>query len=202
MKKLIIVYLLMLMNGMIQAQNNPVLQAYEQSYSFETEENYVQAIEEIRQVYQDDSYPANVRLGWLNYLLGNYAESEKYYSKAVNLLPYSIEARLGYVLPLAELGNWSQVENIYLEILDIDPQNSLVNYRLASIYYSRKQYEKAYQHLEKVVNMYPMDYDSIILFAWTNFQTGNSREAKVLFQKALLLAPNDDSARQGLQMIK
>jgi hypothetical protein len=37
---------------------------------------------------------------------------------------------------------------------------------------------------------------------WTNFQLGKLREAKVLFQKALLNRPGDNSATEGLSLIK
>jgi tetratricopeptide (TPR) repeat protein len=120
---------------------------------------------------------------------------------ATDLLPYSIEAKLGLALPLSGLGHWNQVTELYQQILQIDPQNSLVNYRLGSIAYTRNNYEQAFAYLEKVVNQYPMDYDSVILFAWTNYRLSKLRQAKVLFQKALLLKPNDESARQGLQLI-
>jgi tetratricopeptide (TPR) repeat protein len=94
------------------------------------------------------------------------------------------------------------VINQYVEILKIDPQNTIANYRLGSIYYGKADYNKALGYLEKNVNLYPFDYDSIILFAWTNFKLGKLREAKVLFNKALLNRPKDSSATEGLSLIK
>jgi cytochrome c-type biogenesis protein CcmH/NrfG len=73
---------------------------------------------------------------------------------------------------------------------------------MASIYYGRKDYAKAEKYLEKVVNLYPFDYDSMILYAWTNFQLGKLREAQVLFNKVLLNKPKDASALEGLSLIK
>jgi tetratricopeptide (TPR) repeat protein len=118
------------------------------------------------------------------------------------LKPLSIEARLGIVYPASAMGNWNQVENRYLEILKIDPENSLVNYRMGLIYYGREDYGTAFKYFEKVVNHYPFDYDSVIILAWTNYMMGKYREAKVLFQKALLIQPNDPSALEGLALIK
>jgi len=40
------------------------------------------------------------------------------------------------------------------------------------------------------------------MLAWTNFKLGKLREAKVLFQKALLISPDDESATEGLNLIK
>ena len=70
------------------------------------------------------------------------------------------------------------------------------------IYYGKEDFTTAFKYFEKVVNLYPFDYDSLIMFAWTNFKLGKYREAKVLFNKALMNKPNDSSALEGLSLIK
>ncbi len=144
----------------------------------------------------------NLRLGWLNYMGGAFTESAAFYQKAIRLMPLSTEARLGLVLPLSALGNWEQVIAQYNEILKYDPANSTVNYRLGAIYYNRAEYRTAFRYLEKVVNHYPFDYDSLLLFAWTNLKMGKLQEAKVLFNNTLLYKPDDESAKEGLGLIK
>jgi tetratricopeptide (TPR) repeat protein len=144
----------------------------------------------------------NLRLGWLHYNAGLYKESMTYYQTAINLMPVSIEARLGYVYPAAAFGNMTEVINQYTKILEIDPQNSTANYRMGYIYYDKKDYATAYKYFEKVVNLYPFGYDGLLMFAWTNFQLGKTREAQVLFNKVLLTSPGDKSATQGLSLIK
>jgi tetratricopeptide (TPR) repeat protein len=73
---------------------------------------------------------------------------------------------------------------------------------MGSIYYGRKDYAKSEKYLEKVINLYPFDYDSMILYAWTNFKLGKLREAQVMFNKVLLNKPKDISATEGLSLIK
>ena len=175
---------------------------FKESNAFEADSNYIKAAAALQEVYDENSYEINIRLGWLNYLKTDYPSSNKYYSTAIELLPYAIEPKLGYVLPLSALGNWDEVINTYNQILTIDPQNTLVNYRLGAIYYYRGNYEEAYQLVEKVVNLYPFDYDSVILFAWINLQRGDFRKAEVLFQKSILIRPEDESAIEGLALIK
>ena len=70
------------------------------------------------------------------------------------------------------------------------------------IEYNKKNYAGAYRFFEKVVNLYPFDYDALIMFAWSNFQMAKSREANVLFNKVLLLSPHDASALDGLRLLK
>lgn len=188
--------------SVVKAQDNAVGEAFTQSYYYEKVGNYSSAIASLKKVYDVSSYELNLRLGWLNYSAGLYKESMNYYQLAINLMPVSIEARLGYVYPAAAFGNMTEVVNQYTKILEIDPQNSTANYRMGYIYYDKKDYAAAYKYFEKVVNLYPFTYDGLIMFAWTNFQLGKTREAQVLFNKVLLLAPGDKSATQGLSLIK
>lgn len=183
-------------------QEGELQNVFEQSYKLETEGEYTKAINLLKTRYSEDSYEINLRLGWLNYLSGLFSESMPYYQKCILLKPLSIEARLGIVNPAASMGNWTQVEKYYNEILEIDPGNSLVNYRMGLLYYGREDYQTAFNFVEKVVNHYPFDYDSVILLAWTNYMMGKTREAKILFKKALLIQPHDESALSGLALIK
>lgn len=172
------------------------------SYAAEKNGKYADGIKALKDVYDEKSYEINMRLGYLHYMAGLFTESTTYYEKAINLMPYAIEARFGYVLPAAALGNWDKVLHQYLEIVKIDPQNTKANYRLGSIYYGRKDYTTAFKYLEKVVNLYPFDYDGLILYAWTNLQLGKTKEARLLFEKVLWLSPRDKSALEGLSYIK
>jgi len=189
-------------NG-LKAQDYKSLQdAFENSYAYENSSNYTKAIDALRKVYDEQSYEINIRLGWLCYKSGDHTESITYYTKAIELKPYSIEARLGYVLPASTLGNWNQVLNKYVEILKIDEKNYTANFRLGLIYYNRKDYAAAFKYYEKLANMYPFDYDAMHMYAWTNFRLGKVREAKVLFNKVLLIKPGDSSTLEGLSLIK
>ena len=185
-----------------QANFKPIEDAFASSYLLQDKANYTGAIAALKAVYDENSYEINVRLGWLNYLGGFFTESAAYYQKAIKLKPYAIEPKLGFVYPAAALGNWDQVITQYNEILKIDPQNTTANYRLGSIYYGKLDYAAAEKYLEKVVNLYPFDYDSNILFAWTNLKLGKNREAQVLFHKVLMMRPNDASALEGMGLIK
>jgi tetratricopeptide (TPR) repeat protein len=189
--------------GCIMAQNASVTQAaFVKSYELEKSGNYGSAISTLKTIYKADSYIANIRLGWLCYLAKQYTESIKYYEKSISLKPYAIEARFGCVKPLSAIESWDKVKANYVEILKIDPQNTVANYWLGVIYYNKKDYNNATRLFEKVVNLYPLDYDSVIMLAWSKLSTGKSADAKVLFNHALILRPNDSSALSGLKLIK
>jgi tetratricopeptide (TPR) repeat protein len=176
--------------------------AFSASYVAESKYNYTEAINQINNVYVEQSYEMNLRLGWLNYLTKNYTNSIKFYEKATTLKPYAIEAKFGLVKPQAVLESWDKVIKQYESILSIDPQNTTANYYLGYTLYNRKQYEAASKHFEKVVNLYPFDYQNSVMLAWTYLRLGKNNEAKILFNKVLMVSPNDASALEGLALIK
>ncbi|MCF8303636.1 MAG: tetratricopeptide repeat protein [Bacteroidales bacterium] len=195
--------LVVLMGFGASAQNYEAIRnVFSKSYELENEGDYSGAIKKLKSIYDEDSYEINLRLGWLNYNAGMYTESASYYRKATSLMPYSIEAKFGLALPVYAQGNVDQVINIYKEVLKIDPQNYTANYRMGSILYGREDYTRAHTYFEKLVNMYPFDYDALHMFGWTNLKMGKTREARVLFNKALMNKPEDDSSKKGLEMIK
>ncbi len=176
--------------------------AFKDSYAFEQKGDYAQAITVLKGVYQEEDYPINLRLGWLSYLNGSFTESVAYYNKAIQLKPYAVEPRFGLTYPASSMGNWTQVKEQYAKILETDPQNSIANYRMGMISYSYEEYSGALKYFEKVVNLYPFDYDGLIMYAWTNFRLGKLREAEILFKQVLLLSPGDKSALEGLELIQ
>jgi tetratricopeptide (TPR) repeat protein len=179
-----------------------LIAAFEKSYANEYAGKYNDAIKDLANVYVQDSYELNLRLGWLNYLAGNFTESISYYQRSVSLRPLSIEARLGLTYPASAVGNWEQVINQYKDILKIAPNNYTANLRLGQIYLNRKDYTTAAQYFDLLISQYPFTYDVMISTAWNYYYQGKLREAKVLFHKILLIYANDESAKLGLSSIK
>ncbi len=199
----VLAFLTLVFSSPASAQyRNGLEEAFKSSYTLESNAEYARAIEALKKVYDEDSYEINLRLGWLTYQAGWFTESIAFYNKSILLMPMSVEARLGFVLPASALGNWNQVITRYNEILKIDPNHYTVNYRMGTIYYGRQDYQNAYRYFEKIANLYPFDYDALHMFGWTCYRLGKLREAKVLFGKALLNRPGDTSAAEGFNLIK
>jgi tetratricopeptide (TPR) repeat protein len=203
LKKITLIVILGLTTTFVEAQNQMVLQAaFAKSYESEQAGKYTTAINDLKSIYKSDGYFVNIRMGWLYYLAKQYTESIKYYNIAISIKPYAIEARFGCVKPLSAIESWENVKVQYVQILKIDPQNTLANYWLGVIYYNKKSFAAAEKLFEKVVNLYPLDYDSIIMLAWTKLNLGKSPDAKVLFYQALVIRPNDNSALSGIKQLK
>ncbi|MBW6490623.1 MAG: tetratricopeptide repeat protein [Lentimicrobium sp.] len=199
---LILGFLLIIGSALFAQEKVSLEEVFKQSYILESNAEYAKATEVLKKVYDESSYEINIRLGWLTYQAGLFSESIAFYNKSISLMPLSIEARLGFALPASALGNWNQVITRYNEILKVDPNHYTTNYRMGMIYYGRKEYQNAYKYFEKLVNLYPFDYDALHMFGWTNYRIGKLREAKILFGKALMNKPGDASAKEGYDLIR
>jgi len=185
-----------------QANYNKLSEAFKTSYSKEANSDPASAIEALMNVYTTDSYEINLRLGWLNYSSGSFIESKKYYQKAIDLKPFAIEPKFGMVYPTYAMGNMEEVIGLYTELLAIAPNNTQALYRLGAVYFARKEYETAEKHFSKVVNLFPFDYNGLIMLARTNYHLKKHREAKVLLYKVLMNTPGDSLALEGLRMLE
>jgi len=196
-------FFLLLQLGIINAQtDSKINEAFTSSYKAEQSGNFSQGVTDLKSVYQADDYSINARLGWLLFLSKQYTESVSYYDRAIRLKPYAIEARFGMIKACNALESWDKVKEQYEAILKIDSQNTTALYWLGVLLYNRKEYDLAAKNFEKIVNLYPMDYGSVIMLAWTKLYQGKKTDAKVLFDHAILLSPNDPSATDGLILLK
>lgn len=175
-----------------------LMPVFAKSYELSSISNYKGAAQVLKDNYDKTSYFLNLRLGWLLHLAGLETESVTYYKIATELQPESIEAKLGLAIPTEAMGNKNELKSIYESILSIDPQNTFVSYKLGLLAYQKKEYDLALNYLEKVVSLYPFDYDGVILYAWANYYTNHYNEARELFYRALCLSPGDKSATIGL----
>ena len=201
-KSIVVLFIIATIATQAQTTTEVMQKAFLNSYTNETKGDFVAAIKNIKDIYDANSYEMNLRLGWLTYSNTDYSESANYYLKAIQLQPMSEEARMGYIMPLSAVGKWDEILKTYLEILKLNPYNTTVLYYTGLIYYNKAQYSQAFPYFEKVVNLYPFTYNGLLMLAWTNFKLGKYADAKALFNKILLLSPDDASAKEGLSLIK
>jgi len=203
LKKLSLFLFSVFFSQVIAAQQEIKIQgAFAESYKAELSSNYTLAVSQVKSVYQADNYSMNARLGWLFFLARQYTESISYYEKAIKLKPYVLESRFGLIKAYNALESWDKIKEQYEIILKIDSQNTTALYWLGVLLYNRKDYDNAAKNFEKVVNLYPMDYGSVIMLAWTKLYQGKKTDAKVLFNQALILSPGDASATAGINQLK
>lgn len=184
----------------VSAQVNPS-QIFADSYRYESSGDYQKAISELHLLNGYD-YHKSLRLGWLYYLSKDYESSEKFYTQAINLAPHAVEALLGICYPLEAQKKTDELETVYKKILLLDKSNSKVNYALGNIYYYRKDFVQAEKYFDLVQTMYPFDYYSTLMSAWTKYFLNKKNEAQRLFNIVLIISPTDQSAKDGLNLLK
>ena len=83
----------------------------------------------------------------------------------------------------------------------IDNNNTEASYQIASLYYNRKEFRNALKYLEKIIKLYPNNHRIVLLMAWSQLQLSRFGDAKLNFEKVLILNPSDESAQEGLSII-
>jgi len=178
-----------------------IKKSYYRSYQYEKVGDYQNAIKALSFVYNEypDSYTINLRLGWLYYLAKKYANSIFHYQKAVKVAPYSVEAKLGYTLPLLAQSRFSDVEKVCYQILSIDYYNYYGNLRLSYVLRAQKKYKVAQEITLKMLTLYPTDVGFLTELAISKYYMGEKKEAYRLFKEILILDPENLTAKEFLK---
>ncbi len=202
LKKIILVFFVLSTINTFAQDFKALEEAFQKSIGFENKQDYTNAIEVLKPFATPTNYEANVRLGWLYYSAEKHNESVAYYSKAIALKPNATEPLWGIVYPYAELKKWAELQSIYQKIIALDPKNTTANYRLGLSAYYSKDYTVAKKYFDIVIGLYPLDYNTLLMSAWTTYFLGKPAEAKQQFNRVLMVMPDDKSAKEGLALIK
>lgn len=201
MKRIIITCLSCILSTIVFSEEDKISACFLESYTLEERGAFEEAAKTIETCYIDGNYEQNLRTGWLYYKAKNYKKSDRYYKKAIEVMPYAIEAKLGATLPLGELGKWEKVKALYKEILLIDNKNYKALYYLGLIWYNSDEYKKAFPLFSELNNLYPTDYNTMLMSAWCNYKLGKNRDAKAIIKRLLHLYPNDKSGQELMQLL-
>jgi len=173
--------------------------AYYRSYQYEKVGDFENAVKSIMIVYKEypEGYTVNLRLGWLYYLNKNY-----HYEKALKVIPSSVEAKLGYTLPLLAQGKYTDVEKICYQILNTDFYNYYGNLRLSFVLRMQKKYDMAVKVINKMLSLYPTDINFLTELALVRFYQGDKKQAEYLFKDILILDPENVTAKEYLKKLR
>lgn len=171
--------------------------AFATSYRYEKAQNYPDAINALL-VIKSKGYLYDLRLGWLYYLSGNYANARLHYQSAVAAAPAAIEPRLGLTLPLMAQMRYDEVESVAKQILMVDPSNFTANLRLCMVLRYQQKNSQALEIARRMLMLYPTDVSFLaeqgLLLAATNEIAG----AKKSFEVVLTLDPENVTAKSYL----
>ncbi len=139
-----------------------------------------------------------LRYGWLCYLQRHYKNSVDSYTKALELNPKSLDARLGLSLPLLALKRWQDAARHLKQVLLLSPWNYLAHVRLMAAEESLRQWEVLEAHAASVNQRYPSDSTILIYLARARIWQGDQDKARAAYQEVLIRDPDNLEANRYL----
>jgi len=178
--------------------------SYESSFLYEKRGDYEGAVKALMPLYKayPEGYTVNLRLGWLYYLMGKYANSIYHYEKALKSVPSSVEAMLGLSLPYMAQERWKEVESLMYRILKIDYYNYYANLRLSVALRKLKKFSVAEAVARKMLAIYPTDVNFLNELAISLYYQGKELYAESIFKDVLILDPENVTAKKYLGLLK
>ena len=157
MKSKVLVLILCLVAGLVWAQSKSTIT---DSYNAETARNYTRALqimEEIAAADPGDEF-YQLRIGWLQYMLGRYDDAIKSYSKSNNIA-HSLDAQTGIVNCQLALGKWDDARALADQILKSYPLNPIILGKAAYAAYMKQDYAGAAGYYTQVMKLTPWDME-------------------------------------------
>ncbi len=179
------------------AQELDIQESYYRSYDYERAQDYGNAIRALGPVLTayPDGYTVNLRIAWLHYLGGNYANALEHYTAAMRVAPYALEPKLGYLLPLLAQDRWADAETLAYQIVSVDHYSYYGNLRLAVALRMQGKLEQARMIVTKMLTAYPTDTLYLTELGLIQAAAGESDAAKSTFTDVLILDPENSTAR-------
>ncbi len=174
--------------------------SYLRSYDYERSQDYENAIRALGPVYEEypNGYTVNLRMGWLFYLNGNFANAIAHYEVAESTAPLALEPKLGHLLPLMAQERWDEVERLAYQVVSIDHYSYYGNLRLGIALRMRGKLDAALQVILKMSTAYPTDTLYLQELARLAVARGDPEEAAARYTDVLILEPENQEARAYL----
>ncbi|PKN72409.1 MAG: hypothetical protein CVU50_07505 [Candidatus Cloacimonetes bacterium HGW-Cloacimonetes-3] len=157
MKSKFLVLIICLIAGVLLAQGKSTIT---DSYNAETAKNYTRALEIVQEIAKADANDEfyQLRIGWLQYLLGRYDEAIKSYGKS-NTISHSLDAQTGIVNCQLALGKWDEARALSDQILKSYPQSTTILAKAAYAAYMRQDYAGAAGYYAQIIKISPWDME-------------------------------------------
>lgn len=169
-----------------------------------TEGNWSEALEFLLQAQEMQPYNADLltAIGGVHIQMGEFGESLQYYQEALRLQPYSAQAHQNLANAYAIIGQYSEAETSYRRALELDEDDRFSWMGLARMCIVQGKYQEGVEILAALVKSDPQDPQAITLLAECYEQAGDQASARWMYQQALNLDEEYESARQGLERLR
>jgi len=204
MKKMYVLgmmFVLSVLSGMMAfADMGERQNAIRESYVLEGKANYAGAIKSLAGQYNQEptDYFINLRMGWLNYLLGNFKNALQHYNAAIDAKGHSKAAGLGKVNTLMKTQDWTGYEDALKTLTKVFRSDYDLNLRLANYYLNTKKYEEGAEVTGNLIPYYPDDVVLLNTHGYLNMLAGKKEHAEKTFHEVLSISPDNVIAKGHL----
>ncbi len=179
--------------------------SFKASYLAEYGLDYDGAIRPMTALIESDSrnYAASARLGWLHYLKGAHAESERHYKNAIRLVPTTSECRVGLMAPLLAQRKYEEVETLGRQLTQNgDGGNYWGMLRMCYAQRMQGKYEPARSLAVRMLTLYPTDVNFLVEQGYAHAARGENDAARKCFKQVQVYDPDNTWAKQFLEQVK
>ena len=104
-------------------------------------------------------------------------------------------------IELQKVGNLTEARSIYLEALQIEPDNHQLYKILSSLEYQNRDFDKSLKYIDKAIQFNKNSAELYSIKGFYLYISNKEKEAKELFEKALKLDANNIDALLNLGVI-
>jgi len=171
------------------------------------EEKFTQAIEWMDKLLEVDPRSVMAHTNKSLYLMRlgkiDEAEQEKSLATVKSFQKFGDEAKLKKQIEeqnQKELEEWKRREDMFLQVLEIDAEDTLANFGLGSIEVERNNYEKAIEYLEKVISADENYSVAYLALGKALKGSGEIDRAKTIWKKGIEVAAKKGDLMPANQM--
>lgn len=125
---------------------------------------------------------------------GNVSKAILEFKNVLQIEPNSVAGYYGMVQAFEKSNDWDRVYQFCLRVVELEPKHVEANLKLASLYMSSDQMEKAYDKLKLLETLAPNNDEFLGAKSAFLFKSGDSNGAVDLAKKALQINPKNTQA--------
>jgi tetratricopeptide (TPR) repeat protein len=180
-----------------------IRKCYYDSYQLESKERFAEAVSALAAVQKvyGNTYTVNYRTGWLYFRNKSWAESLRFYNKALAVSPSSMEAHLGVINTLAAKLDWKAVGEHCKRALQIDYNHSAANLWQIIAYQALGNLTAAKKNVFHMLSLYPTSVAFLVELGKIQYAEADFASSKTTFTSVQILDPYNPSATQYLGLL-
>ena len=145
---------------------------------------------------------AHASLGFFKFLYDwDFSGAEEEFKRALTQSPSYAEAHHWYAVYLANVGRHDEADQHAIRAIELDPLSLLMNMTCALNFYLAREYDKAIEELQKVIQMEPNFVAARSVLGNALLQKGRRDEALGEYQKALELIKGAEIAEVSVKAL-